>query len=146
MTAFRRLITLTLALVCAGALAGAACGVLALVPAWIANRLHPTPDDTFIVWSELAVWAATAGGVLGALLGPTLAISLLRHCPLWRVVCEPVIGTVVGSVIGWTLANYGFVPGIPALAVSGLVGALCAALRLRWAAQRRERVAFEAAT
>jgi hypothetical protein len=101
---------LTLALIVAGALAGAGCGVLALAPAWIASRLHPTPDGNFIVWFEATVWAATVGGVLGAFLGPTLALSLLRRCPLWRVLLEPAVGTVVGSLIAWPLAYYRWCP------------------------------------
>ena len=138
MPALGRLTALTLALIVAGALAGAGCGVLAVAPAWIASRLHPTPDGTFIVWFEAAVWAATLGSILGAFLGPTLALSLLRRCPLWRVLLEPAVGTVVGSLIGWPLAYYRLVPGIPALAVGGLLGALFAAVRLRWTAQPRE--------
>ena len=133
-----RLAVLTVALVAGGAVIGAACGVLALGPAWASNRLHPTADDTFILWYEIAGWAATAGAMVGAVLGPTLALSLLRRSPLWRVLVEPAAGTVVGSTAGWLLGSSGVVATLPALGVGALLGTLVAALRLRRSAQRTQ--------
>jgi hypothetical protein len=132
-----RLIAVTLILIMAGAVAGAVCGVLALVPAWIATRLHPTPDDVYLVWSELAAWAALVGSIVGAVAGPTLALSLLRRAPLWRVVVEPLAGAIVGAAIGWTTAYTRVGVRVEALAICALLGALCAAVRLRRSASPR---------
>ena len=132
----RRILLLTIALAACGALAGAVCGLLALAPIPILHVLHPTPDDGFVVASEFAFDAAAFGAAIGAVLGPALAWSLLRRVPLWRVVVEPTLGTVIGSFAGWALSRNPWLPGIGSLVVGAVLGALAAGIALRARAAR----------
>ena len=130
-------LAITLALVVAGALLGVGCGLLALVPIPLLHALHPTPDDAYVAASDIAPWAAGGGAALGAVVAPIFAWALLRRTPIWRVILEPAVGTVVGSLVGWLLALRGWVPGIPGIIGFAFVGAFVACLRLRYATQRR---------
>ena len=99
-----RVIGVTIALSITGAIVGAICGLLALLPILIAPP--PYPSQTHIgpiPLSELALAATQIGAVVGAVCGPTLAFSLLRNAPLWRVVTWAAVGTVVGSFGGWAI-------------------------------------------
>jgi hypothetical protein len=128
----RRALIITLGLVAAGALVGALCGIIALVPIPILHWLRPSPDDGFVSAKELAPYAATAGAAIGAVLGPALAWGLLRHVALWRVVVMPLIGTLFGVIMGWFVARNAWIPGIPAIIGTAMLGLIAGALVLRW--------------
>jgi hypothetical protein len=127
----RPALIITVGLIVVGSVLGALCGTLALLPIPLLHALHPSPDDAFISLSEAAPVAAAIGAVLGAVSGPTLAWSLLRRAPIWRVLLEPVVGTIAGSFVGWFVAYRGWFPGIPAILSLAFAGASLAALRLR---------------
>ena len=141
----KRAIAVTGALVACGAVLGALCGVIGLLPIPLLHWLRPNPDDAFIVVSELVPWAAGAGAAIGATLGPTLALSLLRHVALWRVLVAPLIGTLVGVVIGWFVARNPWIPGIPAIIGSATVGMIAGGLVVR-ARHKARATTIEAAT
>lgn len=131
MTRIGRVARVAVGLALAGAAVGAVCGFLTLAPMAIQRVLRPTPDDVFVSVWDLAPWAVGSGAVLGAVLGPILAFSLLRPIPLWRAVLQPAVGTVVGSLIGWVVAFRQSTPGLAPIFIGGIGGMLIAGLLLR---------------
>ena len=128
-------ITAGLVVVCG--IVGGLCGLLTIAPLAVGQFLHPYTDERFAdSLLQLAAVGFGAGGIAGAVLGPTIAWSALRHVPLWRLVLEPAIGTVAGSVIAWTILMVrGY--GRPYYLLLPVVGMFVAALRLRRAARAR---------
>jgi hypothetical protein len=142
----RRILAVTAGLAVAGALTGAVCGLLALTPLVVSSWLR-LPNSRFAMFSDLALWAATAGAALGAVCGPLLAWSLLRHLPLWRVIAWAAVGTVLGSLGGWAASGNPFVPGLFAVFGGALLGMATAGVGLRRRAARLARARhLEAAT
>jgi hypothetical protein len=131
-----RSLAVTFTLILAGALVGAGCGLLALLPIPLLHALHPTPDDALVTASDVAPLAVAAGAALGGVLAPIFAWGLLRRAPIWRLMLEPAAGTVFGSLAGWALGFRGWIPGIPGFLGCALLGAFVAGLRLRLATQR----------
>ena len=127
--AFVRKLRVTAGVIIACALVGGLCGLLALFPAAI---VHPAAADDLLV-SEIVPFAFGFGAVLGALLGPPVAFSALRHVPLWRVLLEPAIGTLTGACAGWLLSWTNWAPEFPSLLAFPLLGMAIAAIRLRLA-------------
>lgn len=125
--AFVRKLRVTAGVIGACALMGGLCGLLALLPTAI---VHPADD---LLVSEIVPFAFGFGSVLGALLGPPIAFSALRHIPLWRVLLEPAIGTLTGACAGWLLSWTSWAPEFPGLLVFPLLGMAIAAIRLRLA-------------
>jgi F0F1-type ATP synthase assembly protein I len=122
---FRRIVAVTLALSAIGAVVGAALGVLSLAGLFMAVSGGRLPS----FGGPLAV-AAIFGGVLGFVLAPVAAWTLMRHVPLWRAIAETSVGTVLGVAVGWLLGpSLGHGGSWPI--VFGLVGFAAAALRLR---------------
>src|SRR6185295_16927914 len=111
----RRIFGVTGGLIVVGAFAGALAGLIALIPIPIQHALRPTIDDGFVSFGDLAPYALAFGAMLGAVLGPMLAWSMLRHVPLWRVVVHPLVGTVIGTALGWIVGWNPWLPGIPAI-------------------------------
>ena len=133
--AFVRKFRVTAGVMVACALVGGLCGLLALVPNAI---VHPAAvDDLLLI--EVAPFAFGFGAVLGALLGPPIAFSALRHVPLWRVLLEPAVGTVTGAFAAWLLAWANWAPGFPGVLVLPLLGMAIAAIRLRLAVRPTKR-------
>jgi uncharacterized membrane protein YfcA len=130
----------TAGLTLAGALTGAVCGLLALAPLLISHWLRPNPDYYFATYSEIAPWAAGAGAALGAVCGPTLAWSLLRHVSLWRVILWTAVGTVVGSFAGWAANTNPISPGLPAIFGGAILGMIVAGVGLRRRARKTSNV------
>ena len=82
----------------------------------------------------LPVLAAALGcGVLGLVLAPLAAWTLMRHVPLWRALGETALGTALGGIAGYLVPAdawpFPFPFGPPLLLA--LVGFILAALRLR---------------
>jgi hypothetical protein len=112
----------TLVLGAVGAVVGAALGALALWGLSIAIR---NPRSV-----ELIGAAAGFGGVLGLVLAPVAAWTLMRHVPLWRAILETAVGTALGVAAGWVLGpRLGYAALWPI--GLGLVGFAVAAIRLR---------------
>lgn len=79
------------------AVIGAVVGALAAIPlTWVGKVLSGAPP------ADLAnyLWNMRVFGIMGALFGPMLAWSSLRHVPLWRAALEPAIGALVGAALG----------------------------------------------
>jgi NhaP-type Na+/H+ or K+/H+ antiporter len=124
----------TLVLSSAGAVLGAALGVLAIgLFALIRGGVGGLVSAT-----SLFPTAGTFGATVGAILGPVAGWLLLRHIPLGRAIAHTAAGTVLGILAGYALA--------PALRLGllwpvclGLVGFLLAAVRLRFASPLKPR-------
>ena len=127
-----RILAVTAVLAVAGAVTGAICGLLALATVVVTRRLwmifgyYPHAP----IWT-IGVGAAAAGAVLGAILGPLLAWSILRHVPLGRVILWAGVGTVLGSFAGWALMPTLPFAGFPAIFGGGLLGMVTAGVGLR---------------
>jgi uncharacterized membrane protein YfcA len=120
----RRVLIVAAGLAFVGGITGAVCGVLALVP------LLGVGDFGFAGLAAAAPWAAATGAAVGAVSGPLLAWSLLRHVPLWRVALWAASGTVVGSFYG--LAAGSRLPLVfPALISGALFGMVAGGILLR---------------
>jgi uncharacterized membrane protein YfcA len=130
MARIRRILAVTAGLAAAGALTGAACGVLALTPLLVTHLLHPDLDRLFATVAFFAPRAAAVGAAFGVVAGPLLAWSLLRHVPLWRVILWAAAGTVVGSFYG--LAAGSRLPALfPAVISGALLGMAAGSVLLR---------------
>jgi hypothetical protein len=132
-----RRVRITLGLVGASGLIGGLCAVLALLPVLILRIVRPSADDAFVSLSEIAPLAFGFGAILGAFLGPVVAWTALRHVPLWRLLLEPAVGTVLGALIAWVFQRTPLPLGIPSLVLYPLVGMGIAAIRLRRAIPMR---------
>ena len=101
---------------------GAGLGALALWGLAIAIR---NPRSV-----ELIGAAALFGGLLGAVLAPIAAFTLMRHVPIWRAIVETALGTAVGVAIGWVAGPRMGYAGLWPVGL-GLLGFVVAAVRLR---------------
>jgi hypothetical protein len=126
-----RRVRITLGLVGASGLVGGVCAVVALLPILILRIVRPTADDAFVSLSEIAPLAFGFGALVGAFLGPLVAWAALRHVPLWRLLIEPAVGTIVGAFVGWAIPSTPLLLGLPRLILFPLVGMGVAAVRLR---------------
>jgi len=100
------------------------------------------PMADFTISRELIYLGAMFGGVMGAVLAPIAAWSLMRRVPIWRAITDTAIGTVIGAVVGLV-----FQPRFDTAWLSppllGICGFALAAIRLRFA-NRAERSAASA--
>src|SRR5688500_19319293 len=79
------------------------------------------------------VRAALGCGLLGLVLAPLAAWTLMRHVPLWRALGETALGTALGGILGYLVPIDAWpfpFPFVPPLLLA-LVGSVDAALRLR---------------
>lgn len=90
---------MTLGLSATGAVVGAALGALALLTMLLAGGVGNDID----AWGGPLGVAAALGAMLGALLAPIAAWTLMRHVPLWRAIAETALGTVLGVGAGYLL-------------------------------------------
>lgn len=84
---------------------GAIGGALASIPlTWLGKVIAQAPDPTTIAnyW-----WNMRAFAIMGALFSPVLTWSSMRRVPLWRTICEPAIGGLVGALLGILLGSVG---------------------------------------
>jgi hypothetical protein len=116
---------------------GVICGMLALAPIPLLHLLRPKQDDNVII-SGLVPWTAAVGAGLGAVLGPVLAWSLLRPVPLWRMVLQPALGAVIGSLVGLGVVLVWMPRGI-AIPGCGFAGTIVAGFLLRGRKSERPR-------
>lgn len=115
-----RKLVATGALVVTGAVTGAIVGAGAFLPL-IGDIVDA---NAFVVPFIGAVFGAMLGGILA----PIFAWTLLRRVPLWRAVLEPTIGALAGAILGtfvMLLTNGGLWPLLFALG-----GFLAAVVRL----------------
>jgi len=125
MTQVRRILAVTAGLALVGAITGAVCGVLALVP------LFGLPGLSFAGVAESAPQVAAAGAALGVFFGPLLAWTMLPHVPLWRVILWAAVGTELGAVYGLAAASMRLVPAPLAVFGGALIGLAVAGTALR---------------
>jgi hypothetical protein len=104
---------------------GALIGVLLMTPVVLLS-------DPRSVGGAAAVlgWSAVFGGVLGLVLAPLAAWTLMRHVPIWRAIAETALGTTIGAVAGFALSAAAHAGLILPIGLA-LAGFLVAALRLR---------------
>jgi hypothetical protein len=88
----------TLGLTVTGALAGAVVGLALTMLGKIVADAPPADMANYL-------WNARAFAVMGAILGPTVTWSALRHVPLWRTAAEPLMGAVLGAGVGVLLGS-----------------------------------------
>ena len=77
--------------------------------------------------------AALGCGLLGLVLAPLAAWTLMRHVPLWRALGETALGTALGGIAGYLIPAQSWpfpFPFVPPL-LFALLGFVLAALRLR---------------
>jgi uncharacterized membrane protein len=122
----RRILIVILGLAITGAVVGSVLGILSL---WAASAiLNGLPNAGAI--PDIASNGAKAGALVGAVLVPISAWSLMRFAPLWRAIAEPALGTTLGAVIGSLAAAYMKV-GLKWSIIGALAGFLLAAVHLR---------------
>lgn len=116
-----RIAAVTAGLAAAGAVVGAAVGMLAFT-VWMLPL-----DDWPWPYRELVAalpYVGVYGAAMGAVLGPVAAWLLMRRVPLWKAVGGTALGTLAGSLLG--LVGDG-VMGFP----GALMGFAAAAVYLR---------------
>ena len=123
----RRILAVTAGLSVTGFLLGAALGALLFGAASvIAAGIRPA--------LALPVLSAALGcGILGLVLAPLAAWTLMRHVPLWRALGETALGTALGGIAGYLVPAESWpfpFPFVPPL-LGALLGFVLAALRLR---------------
>ena len=96
-----RIALVTLALSGAGAAAGAVLSVAANAGLTLVFGGISRLRDTVEFWPKMAA----IGGVIGTVLGPSLAWLLLRRVPIGRAVLQCMLGALVGGVVGALLPN-----------------------------------------
>ena len=92
---------LKVGLVVAGAVAGAAFG---LILTRLGKIVAGAPDATIANYA----WNAAVFGVIAGVVSPLVTWSSLRSAPLWRTVAEPLVAAVAGGCAA-------VVVGVPAL-------------------------------
>lgn len=123
-----RIATVVAGLSAAGAFVGAltGMGVAAVILVMIDG-----PSE-FLTETDVYRYAASIGGVCGALLAPIASMAFMRHVPLWRLFAETAVGTLIGGVVGLRLTDNLY----SAIAIA-VVGFLAAGIRLAHAFRRR---------
>jgi hypothetical protein len=109
-----------------GAVIGAAVGALSLS---VLILVSGDWNQRVAVTVPLTV-AAIFGAILGLVLAPIAAWTLMRRVPIWRAIVETALGTVVGVGAGYLLRPWlgGTAPWEIAFALAGFAAA---AIRLR---------------
>jgi hypothetical protein len=83
------------------------------------------------------------GGLMGGVLAPVAAWTLMRHVPLWRAITKTSVGTIGGAVLGLIFQPMHDTAWLsPPLL--GIAGFTLAAIRLRYRAARRTSVEAQA--
>ncbi|HET8713095.1 MAG TPA: hypothetical protein VFM23_05370 [Gemmatimonadales bacterium] len=99
MTSIRRRASITLGLVGAGAISGAAAGTIALTAALLFSPPWSMPNVSLLL---VGLWfGGVTGAPLGAIAAPLLGWTLLRRVPLGRMFAVLAAGTVIGGIVGW---------------------------------------------
>ena len=123
----RRILAVTAGLSVTGFVLGAVLGAL-LFGAAAALAAGARSDLEFPV-----IGAALRFGLLGLVLAPLAAWTLMRHVPLWRALGETALGTALGGIAGYLVPAHSWPfpsPFAPPLLLA-LLGFVLAALRLR---------------
>jgi hypothetical protein len=119
---FSRIALITLGLSASGVIVGGVLGAL------LVGLVSLVSVDSLGGISDL-LFGAEFGAVVGAVLAPVAAWTLMRHVPIWRAIAETAIGTVVGAGVGMLLEPqfHNWMSPIPL----GVLGFVLAAVRLR---------------
>jgi hypothetical protein len=136
MPLFGRVALVTLAVSAVGAVVGAVLGALTILGVAIVAA------SSRVLQGGGLAGAASFGSVVGAVLAPVAAWTLMRHVAVWRVILETALGTALGAALGLSAAWLaGTIPGPGFLwpFASGLGGFVAAALRLRFTGGAAER-------
>ena len=121
----RRIAIITLGLALTGAVVG---GVLGASSLWLATAIRGM--TLRLNSAHVLLAGGEAGALMGTVLAPVAAFSLMRSVPLWRAIAEPALGTVLGALAGALLGPL-WRPGLAWSIVGGLVGFFIAAVHLR---------------
>lgn len=132
-----RIVGVTALLAGLGAFLGAACGA-ATVGGLLVIRDGPSVLLDGVTWSLLIV-PTGFGAVTGALIGPAIAWTLLRHVPLGRAMLWTALGTIVAAAIGELVLPFNpYTRGVPAVIFGGIAGFVIAAIAVRIRTPRQE--------
>jgi hypothetical protein len=95
-----RIVAVTLGLLAAGAVAGALAAVAALaIGLWLSGQAVGTTHND----GDMLAIVGTLGALFGGVLLPATAWLFLRRVPLGLAVLSTLLGTIVGSVLGWVV-------------------------------------------
>ena len=91
----RRIIQVTAALSILGAVVGGILGgvLIALLPLGI-------PMADFRITGEPLYIGTLFGAVMGSVLAPIAAWTLMRRVPIWRAIADTAVGTLIGAMVG----------------------------------------------
>ena len=131
-----KVILVTLGLMAAGAVFGALAGILAIIVAAAVTEGMPSVFDL-----EVLAFVGFVGAFFGGVLFPLAMWLVMRTVPLGLAVLGTVVGTALGGMAGWLLADAHGNPIGTAVwsAVAGFAVA-CVALRMGVPALSRRRV------
>jgi len=128
----RRTAIVTAALAATGGVAGAVCGLATLLPVIVLRWWRPALVDAALSPADLAPMCAAIGAIVGAVVAPILGLGLLRAAPLWRVLLQPSIGALIGSMAGCVWMLIGHAPlGVDTPLAAGALGAMVSSAVLR---------------
>jgi hypothetical protein len=105
-----------------GAVVGAVLGALLISVLFV---IHGPVHQPRALVEPLGI-ATAFGAVLGSVLAPVAAWTLMRHVPLWRAILETALGTLLGVGFGLLVGAR-----LDRSILLGLVGFAAAAIRLR---------------
>jgi hypothetical protein len=126
-----RLALITLGLAACGAVAGAACAIIAVSVALITHSRGALQSG--FAPPPLLLVTAVVGAAIGTVAAPALSFAVLRRVPLGRAILVTAIGTIAGAVIGELVAplNPYDADLTPGLIRGALIGFTAAGLILR---------------
>jgi MFS family permease len=116
----RRVAVVAVALAGVGAVVGGVLGAALVGAITIKHGL----------WRDALGPGAAFGALVGAVLAPIAAFTLMRRVPIWRAIAETAVGTVAGAALGMLLQPT-FTGFFASEIFLGVVGFAVAAVRLR---------------
>lgn len=103
-----RVLAITGGLVITGGIAGAFTAVATVLAEVV---ILDGPASLLQPFLELAIVAASVGGIAGSILGPIGAWGFMRRVPLWKAILGTSLGTIVGGAVGTVLLPIGMLAG-----------------------------------